>query len=56
MESRTNPWLISMFVGALVVVVDILTIGSPLLLGIGGLVTLVSTVVVILQALAARRT
>lgn len=55
MEKKTNPWLISMFAGVCALVIGLTVFGSPVLLGIGGAVALVSGVVVILQAVSARR-
>ncbi|WP_180342396.1 hypothetical protein [Actinomyces wuliandei] len=55
MKGRKGPWLTTMLVGVLVILVDIAVIGSPLLLGVGGVVALVSAVVLVLQHVTAGR-
>lgn len=52
---KKNPWLVSMLVGVTIIVADVLTFGSPVVLGVGAALALVSAIALIAQAIAARR-
>ena len=54
METKRNPWTISMLVGMAVLAVGFIT-GSPMLLKVGWVVALASAITVVLQAIAGER-
>ncbi|WP_167202691.1 hypothetical protein [Actinomyces respiraculi] len=55
METKRNPWFISMLVGVAIFMFGLTVLGSPLLLGVGGIIALVSGLVVLFQALTSSR-
>ncbi|WP_169798267.1 hypothetical protein [Actinomyces radicidentis] len=52
---KKNRWLIAMIAGVAIVIVDVITLGSPVVLGVGAALALGSAIGLIAQVLVARR-